>query len=125
MPHDFKSKNIIKPKSCEEFKDILKKNKVVFIIFYAEWCGYCQKAEPEIKKLADRKGTTIPIVAIDASDLSKTPENKCIVDALKGLVKGYPTIAVSYMGYVRKYNGERVYTEYERTLSFLVNQLTN
>ncbi|NBK96526.1 MAG: thioredoxin [Erysipelotrichia bacterium] len=36
-----------------EFENIVKEGGVVFVDFYADWCGPCKMLGPEIEKLAD------------------------------------------------------------------------
>ena len=44
--------NVLHPNEVE-FNEIIKKNEVVFIDFYASWCGPCKMLAPEIEKLAE------------------------------------------------------------------------
>ena len=39
--------------NTEEFLETLKNNEVVFVDFYANWCGPCKMLAPSIDKLAE------------------------------------------------------------------------
>lgn len=55
----------------------------------AEWCGFCQRTKPEIKKAADIMGTVVPIYAVDGDN------DKEVLAALrkrKVRIEGFPTI---------------------------------
>ena len=54
------------------------------VMFKAEWCGYCQRAKPELSKASDAVGTAFPIAMIDCDKNKKIPMAAGIV--------GYPTI---------------------------------
>jgi thiol-disulfide isomerase/thioredoxin len=80
------------------------------LIFYANWCGHCNKAKPEFQKAAEKGNGKI--VLIDADDLAA----KEIKD--KYSVQGFPSIIkVSNRNYV-KYQGSRTADD---ILSFLNN----
>lgn len=49
----------------KEFDEIIKNNEVVFIDFYASWCGPCKMLAPEIEKLADAYAGKVTILKID------------------------------------------------------------
>ena len=71
----------------------LKKDGKVVILYFANWCGHCQRVKPDYQKLADNaKGFTV--AAVDADD------NDGLIQELQNGnseydVKGFPTI-VSY-----------------------------
>lgn len=56
--------NVLHPTETE-FKDILTKNEVVFVDFFANWCGPCKMLAPEIEKLADAYEGKAAVLKID------------------------------------------------------------
>jgi hypothetical protein len=73
-----------------------------FTMYYADWCGHCQRAKPEFMKLGATQtigGKTVQCSAIEAE---KNPE------LVKEKVSGYPTIRFyDAEGNMTEYNGER------------------
>lgn len=71
------------------------------VIIKADWCGYCQRALPELNKVSNLTGSGYPIFKIDAD------KNKNLVNSMG--VQGYPTIFfINKSGTVaEKYNGDR------------------
>lgn len=63
--------------------------------FYADWCGYCQKAKPHFTKFMNANngkvlgGNKVSIEMVDLSD-SNTPANQEIMN--KYNIQGFPTI---------------------------------
>lgn len=56
--------NVLHPNE-KEFDEIIKNNEVVFIDFYASWCGPCKMLAPEIEKLADAYNGKAAVLKID------------------------------------------------------------
>lgn len=56
--------NVLHPTE-KEFGEIIKNNEVVFIDFYASWCGPCKMLAPEIEKLADAYEGKAAVLKID------------------------------------------------------------
>ena len=56
--------NVLHPTELE-FKEILTNNEVVFVDFFASWCGPCKMLAPEIEKLADAYKGKAAILKID------------------------------------------------------------
>ena len=50
--------------NSQEFNELLSNNEVVFVDFYANWCGPCKMLAPSIEKLADEHPEVI-VVKID------------------------------------------------------------
>lgn len=71
------------------------------LLFYADWCGYCQKFKPEWEQIVETlKDTPIDAVAINGD------ENPDLVKQLN--VPGFPFIIVeSGNGQMFPYEGER------------------
>lgn len=47
-----------------EFQDVVSNNSVVFVDFFANWCGPCKMLAPSIEKLADEH-PEVKVVKID------------------------------------------------------------
>ena len=85
-----------------------------FVMYYADWCGHCQRAKPEFKRLGSTKtigGKTVSIVAVNAD------ENKAL--CTKKNVQGFPTIHLYDPSgtLVQEYSGERKLDSFEQLLS--------
>ena len=80
------------------------------LIFYANWCGHCNKAKPEFQK-ASEKGNG-KVIMIDADELGA----KELKD--KYSVQGFPTILKISNGSYVKYEGGRTS---DGIISFLNN----
>ncbi|KAF4339667.1 thioredoxin [Fusarium beomiforme] len=60
-------------KSLPEFRDVLEKNKVVLVDFWATWCGPCRFISPIVEKLSESVDT-IHFIKVDvdvAEDVSQ------------------------------------------------------
>ena len=69
--------------------ELLKKNKIVVILIYADWCGHCQVFKKEVWEPVSAMGNRkVPIAAINADALKKTPFANAKID-------GYPSVTVS------------------------------
>lgn len=58
----------------KSFKDVIKKDKPVFVDFYAEWCGPCQMAAPIIDKLADEYADKMVIAKLNVDENPATAQ---------------------------------------------------
>lgn len=56
--------NVVHPTQIE-FNEILGKHEVVFVDFFATWCGPCKMLGPEIEKLADEMEGKVPVLKVD------------------------------------------------------------
>ena len=73
------------------------------VLFYADWCGHCQKVKPEWEKAAkDEKGKG-NMIKINCGD----KEGKSADLMSKYKVEGFPTIIVFDDGEPTEYNGGR------------------
>jgi thiol-disulfide isomerase/thioredoxin len=66
--------------------DLLKKNKVVIVLVYADWCGHCQTFKKDVwSKVASLENRKVPMAQIKAEELENTPLSKTNVE-------GYPSV---------------------------------
>ncbi|MBW6497004.1 MAG: thioredoxin fold domain-containing protein [Bacteroidales bacterium] len=77
-----------------EFAALIKENELVFIDFYAPWCGPCRQMMPMIDSLKVEYHERIPIVKVNA-------------DASKRLMREYKIVSVPYL--VMYQNGEMIF----------------
>lgn len=69
-------------------KNVLKKNSVIMVLVYADWCGHCQRFKPEWKSLENLPSRNVPMVSIRDDMFNASPLNTMMK------VEGYPTVAV-------------------------------
>lgn len=94
---DLFEKSNIEKINCSNFDDETPymlvnqdENKNACILFYADWCGYCNMLKPEYKNFAD-KALFIDVYALNID------ENKNLLEKIKNSdcqfkITGYPTI---------------------------------
>ncbi len=71
----------------KEFKnEVLKDKGVVFVEFYAPWCGHCKQLTPEYEKAASILKGVVKVVAVDATQHESL--------AQQYQIQGFPTIKV-------------------------------
>ena len=82
-----------------------------FVMYYADWCGYCQKAKPEFQKL------------MEDSDINKMGVNPRMVDAEQNEaaakadgVQGFPRFILKKNGKNIPYDGGYTYSEFVKFL---------
>jgi protein disulfide-isomerase A6 len=66
--------------------EVLAYKGVVFVEFYAPWCGHCKSLEPEYNKAASILSGIVKVVAIDATQNEKL--------AQKYQIQGFPTLKI-------------------------------
>tara|TARA_B110000305_G_C19303526_1_gene570341 strand:+ start:329 stop:700 length:372 start_codon:yes stop_codon:yes gene_type:complete len=81
--------------NINEFKKIYGKENII-ILFYAEWCGACQRFKPTWDKFTenfhkDKNSKKVKVLQIEDSQLSSTKRNK-IIKELINKFQGYPTV---------------------------------
>ena len=86
--------------SSSNFDTFIKENPLVFVKFYAPWCGHCKKMIPDYQKLVQKMGEEgVPIVKLDAT-IDKDV-------ASKYGVKGFPSLKLFKNGQPVDYKGGR------------------
>jgi thiol-disulfide isomerase/thioredoxin len=92
----FKDNVVMLKKGDFDNKMNLEKDGKVIVLYFANWCGHCQRLKPAYQELADNaKGFTV--AAVDADD------NDGLVQALQTEdseydVRGFPTVVSYYNG---------------------------
>jgi len=101
--HDLDMKNKVLKPSKDMFKD-----KLVFVMVMAEWCGHCQRTKPEFKKATKMSNDEFILCLADITgelDSEKDLSNK--TSFFKGF-RGFPHLACFKNGVeVKPYNGGR------------------
>ena len=72
----------------ENFDEVRKSQEFMVVVFYAEWCPYCQRLKPEFNKVS--KSLNYLLTAVDGDN------NQELIDRYN--VKAYPSIISFYKG---------------------------
>jgi protein disulfide-isomerase A1 len=84
------------------FDDIVLKEDLMLVEFYAPWCGHCKHLEPEFKKAAAKLLANDPPIKLGKVDATAEREL-----GEKYKIQGYPTLFVFRKGETSEYNGPR------------------
>lgn len=84
------------------FADFVKEHPVVFVKFYAPWCGHCKSMAPAYSRVAERFKNEDPAVPIAKVDVTK--EEKLGADYG---IEGFPTLKIFINGNPINYDGGR------------------
>ena len=84
----------------DNFENLISKDELTFVKFYAPWCGHCKKMAPDFQKAAtELKGKAV-LVDLDATEAKEL--------ATKYEVRGFPTLKLFSKGEViADYSGGR------------------
>ena len=70
-----------------------------FVMFYAPWCGHCQRLKPTWAELANEIGDRVNVAKVNADESTMLAERFDI--------RGYPTLLFFHRGKYFKYMGDR------------------
>ena len=98
---ELKNKDFVYSPNGIYVKHKMLNDKQGLLFFKAEWCGYCQRAKPELQQVSDALGEAFPICIIDCD------KNKKVTRELR--IEGFPTFKfVNRQGKITTdYNGSR------------------
>ena len=75
-----------------KFEDIIQGNTIVFVDFFATWCGPCKMMHPVLEGLKKQLGERVKIVKIDID----SPVNRQLVNSYQ--VQAVPTLMLFKAG---------------------------
>ena len=75
-----------------KFEDIIQGNTLVFVDFFATWCGPCKMMHPVLEDLKKQLGERVKIVKIDID----SPVNRQLVNSYQ--VQAVPTLMLFKAG---------------------------
>ena len=75
-----------------KFEDIIQGNTLVFVDFFATWCGPCKMMHPVLEGLKKQLGERVKIVKIDID----SPVNRQLVNSYQ--VQAVPTLMLFIAG---------------------------
>jgi protein disulfide-isomerase A1 len=81
------------------FSDFIGSNDLVFVEFFAPWCGHCKQLAPEWEKLAAALKDKVIVASVDCT----TEQSVC----QEAGVSGYPTLKFFKKGTAVPYQGQR------------------
>lgn len=117
------TKNKVKMLSSDDFdieRGVLKNKDLYTIMFYADWCGHCQRAKPIYSKISNLVCCQASTAAVDCEAQKKLVNdlNNSKLKQAGFQVNGFPTFAQFNKGrFVRSYNAPS--SDHERLLRFV------
>ena len=106
--------NVIEAKSEMEFSNIIQKNDIVLVQFYADWCGPCRYLKPIISEVAQEFSGKVTVVAVNVDTLRKL--------AIKYEISSIPDVKVFKGGNpVKKFVGVQPKTSYIQYLKSVLS----
>merc|ERR1712038_1579821 len=86
------------------FDGTLEEHDTALVMFYAPWCGHCEKLKPKFDKAAKDLLSNDPPVALAKVDCTEAGKDTCN----RFEVRGYPTLKIFRGGELsQEYNGPR------------------
>jgi len=111
--------------STAELEQVVAKNQYAFVMFYADWCGHCNRMKPAFAKLYNDYQNN-PSQYNAAIYRVNHPVNGENFHSLN--VKGYPTLyLISNEGYLetKKYEGDRTFTSMKKFIQDFAQKTTD
>lgn len=68
LPEVGNEKMVASGMTMDEFKELLKTDKVVLVDFYADWCGPCKKMEPYLNEISKDMDEDVKLLRIDTDE---------------------------------------------------------
>nr|XP_017030633.1 protein disulfide isomerase-like 1-2 [Drosophila kikkawai] len=88
----------------EDFDSTLKQYETTLVMFYAPWCGFCQRLEPEYARAAELVKFDEPPIKLAKIDCSEAGKEICH----KYAIQAYPTLKIFRQdGLCQDYKGPR------------------
>lgn len=91
--------------SPEDFKSQIETQDLVFVKFYAPWCGHCKRLAPDYEEAAKRLAGDDPAVPLVKVDCTNESGGKDICAQYE--VQGYPTLKIFRNGQPSEYHDGR------------------
>lgn len=94
-------------------KEAIQRSSVV--LFYAPWCGHCERFMPQYDAFSKQASTTLPKVVVAKINYDKYGQevqkmnigNQLVAGGVSEYVKGFPTVAFFHDNHMSIYKGER------------------
>ena len=97
--------------SKQEIEEKMGENGVAFVKFYAPWCGWCKKLQPDWDKLTAQydntevNGKTVRILSVNCDEHKEVGKEYNVT--------GFPTLKTITHGSVKDYNNKRTFDALE------------